>query len=101
MVPGPDHHWRGRAAGDRRPCPDRAYRLLDHRTAEIAFCDDPVSLPEVEGIERAALARMAKKPHEEEPSEATVVVMNFEGARLTDAPRRAQAASSRVTAQQF
>lgn len=40
----------------------------------------------VEGIERAALARMEKQPHVEEPSEATVVVMNFEGARLTDTP---------------
>lgn len=45
----------------------------------------------VEGIERAALARMEKQPHAEEPSEATVVVMNFEGARLTDAPSRTAA----------
>lgn len=57
----------------------------------------------VEGIERAALARMEKKPHVEEPSEATVVVMNFEGARLTDQPerpaRRAGVGSSLMTAQ--
>jgi DNA-binding transcriptional ArsR family regulator len=57
----------------------------------------------VESIERAALARMEKKPHAEEPSEATVVVMNFEGARLTDQPerpaRRGRAGSPLMTAQ--
>jgi DNA-binding transcriptional ArsR family regulator len=37
----------------------------------------------VEAIERAALARLEQQPHAEAPSEATVVVMNFEGARLT------------------
>ena len=51
----------------------------------------------IEGIERAALARMDKRPHEEQPTEATVVVMSFEGARHTDA----KTASSRVTAQQL
>lgn len=59
----------------------------------------------VEGIERAALERMERKPHAEVESEATVVVMNFEGARLTDAPerprRRATAASTPVPAQRF
>jgi hypothetical protein len=44
---------------------------------------------------------MDKRPHEEQPTEATVVVMSFEGARLTDAPRGAKTASSRVTAQPF
>jgi DNA-binding transcriptional ArsR family regulator len=43
----------------------------------------------VEAIERAALERIAEKPHAEEPSEATIVVMNFEGVRLSDAPPRA------------
>lgn len=39
----------------------------------------------VEAIERAALTRMDKQPGDR-PSEATVVIMSFEGARLTDQP---------------
>ena len=44
----------------------------------------------VESIERAALERMESAPHTGERSEATVVVMNFESVRLSDAPERSR-----------
>ena len=49
----------------------------------------------VEAIERAALGRLDDRPHAEEASEATVVVMNFEGVRLSDAPPRERPAARR------
>ena len=42
----------------------------------------------VEKIESAALQRLAGRPHAEAPSEATVVVMNFEGVRLSEESTR-------------
>lgn len=51
---------------------------------------------QVENIELAAKDRMARNPHEEQPSSAAVVLMAFEAARLSgDDPERATKRGSR------